>query len=276
MILCVDTGGTKTLVTSFRQHGERAGKPGAMHRFPTPRSEAVYIASLSTLIRQKYDLTDVEAIAIGVPGEITGGILMWCGNLPWKDFDVVARLRSALSFKGPILIDNDANMAALGEAHAIKPLPHAALYVTISTGVNGCLVVDGAIEPGLDRSEMGTMVVEYKGNVTTWENLASGRALYEKYGKFARDIDDAAVWHEIAEKISRGLLDIIPILQPTVIIIGGSVGSYFDRFAAPLRTAVDRGLYAHLARPLIGQARHPEEAVIYGGYAYATHVTPVR
>jgi predicted NBD/HSP70 family sugar kinase len=267
MILCVDTGGTKTLVAEFGSNGH----PYRIHRFATPHNPDAYIKKLSTLITQQYNLLEVEAISIGVPGEVRHGQLLWCVNLPWKNFDIVHQLGAALRYVRPIYIDNDANMGAIGEAYALHPLPHSALYLTVSTGINGCLVVDGAIQPGIDHSEMGMMVVEYKGNIIKWENLASGRALYESTGQFARDITDPVIWHDVAHKLSRGLLDIIPILQPDCIIIGGSIGTYFERFSADLKSILDRDLYAHLDRPRLLKAHHPEEAVIYGGYHYARH-----
>ena len=269
MILCVDTGGTKTLVAEFGP----SGRPTRRHKFPTPHSTRDYIKQLSTLIHQEYNLEDIEAIAIAVPGEVRGGQLLWCVNLPWKDFDVVAELNAELRFAAPIYLDNDANMAALGEAHALTPLPHSVLYLTVSTGINGCLVVDGDIAPGLDHSEMGMMVIEYKGNVIQWEKLASGKALFETYGQYARDITNPHIWHEVAEKISRGLVDVIPMLQPEIIIIGGSIGTYFERFSEYLAKIIDRDLYSHLDRPRLMKARHPEEAVIYGGYVYASRAT---
>lgn len=266
MILCVDTGGTKTLVAEF----DDSGRPSHKNKFPTPHNTDEYVKKLSTLITQDYNLSEVSAISIAVPGEVREGRLLWCVNLPWQDFDVVGELRAALHFTRPIHIDNDANMAALGEAHALKPIPHSVLYLTVSTGINGCLIVDGDIEPGIDHSEMGMMVIEYKGNVLQWEKLASGRALYEKYGQYARDITDPHIWHEVAEKISRGLLDVIPMLQPEIIVIGGSIGTYFDRYSEALRQIIDHDLYEHISRPHLVRARHPEEAVIYGGYVYAT------
>lgn len=272
MILCVDTGGTKTLVAAFGP----TGRPARQHRFPTPHATSDYIKKLSTLITQEHDLSEVEAIAVGVPGEVKDGVLLWCGNLPWTNFAIESELRSALHFRGPIYVDNDANMGALGEAHAIKPIPHSVLYLTVSTGINGCLIVDGDIEPGINHSEMGMMVIEYKGNVIQWEKLASGKALYETYGQYARDITDPAIWHEVAEKISRGLLDVIPMLQPEVIVFGGSIGTYFERFGEDLRHFINRDLYKHLSRPRLYKARHPEEAVIYGGYVYATRAAVTR
>jgi len=266
MILCVDTGGTKTLVAEFSS----SGRPSRKHRFPTPHSTEEYIKKLSTLITQEYNLFEIEAIAVGVPGEIKQGRLLWCKNLPWKDFDIVGELATALHFVRPIYIDNDANMAALGEAHALKPIPRSVLYLTVSTGIGGCLVIDGNIEPALSESEVGMMVVEYKGSVVQWENLASGRAMYETYGEYARDITNPHIWHDVAEKLSRGLLDLIPMLQPDAIIIGGSIGTYFERFSEPLTSIVEKDLYKHLKRPRLLQAKHPEEAVIYGGYVYAT------
>ena len=53
-----------------------------------------------------------------------------------------------------------------------------------------------------------------------------------------------------------------------MIIIGGSVGTYFDRYADFLRDTLRERLPEHIELPKIIQARHPEEAVVYGCYYY--------
>ena len=93
-------------------------------------------------------------------------------------------------------------------------------------------------------------------------------AIKKTYGKFARDIHDRKTWDEIADKISRGLLALIPATQPTVIIIGGSIGTYFDQYIDRLRETLKLHLRAQIKLPDIRQAAHPEEAVLYGCYYY--------
>lgn len=84
-------------------------------------------------------------------------------------------------------------------------------------------------------SEGGHMLVEYDGRLREWESFASGRAIKATYGKYARDITSHHVWVQIADKISRGFLAMIPLVMPDVIIIGGSIGAYYDRYKEPLK-----------------------------------------
>ena len=68
--------------------------------------------------------------------------------------------------------------------------------------------------------------------------------------------------------MSRGFLVVIPTIQPNVIIIGGSVGSYFDRYGKKLEGILKEHLPDHIPCPKIVQAQHPEQAVVYGCYYY--------
>lgn len=113
------------------------------------------------------------------------------------------------------------------------------------------------------------MLVEYGGGIKEWESFASGRAIVEIYGRYARDINDKPTWDEIADRISRGLLAAIPLLQTEVIIIGGSIGTYFNRYAKSLESILVKNLPPHIPCPTILEAQHPEEAVIYGCYYHA-------
>jgi glucokinase len=263
MLVTVDTGGTKTLVTSF----SRSGKPSESYRFPTPRDEQEYVASLIEFIHEHYGGKTIDAIVIGVPGMVKNNIAVWCSNLGWKNFDVAKPVKAA--FDCPVWLENDANLAGLAETRALRTLPASALYVTISTGIGTGIIVDGKILDGLAQSEGGHSLVEYDGRLQQWQEFASGSAIYRTYGKYARDIQSKSVWRQIADKISRGFLPMIPILQPEVIIIGGSIGTYFDRYIVTLNKILDDQLPEHFGRPEIRQAAHPEEAVVYGCYYYA-------
>jgi predicted NBD/HSP70 family sugar kinase len=263
MLVAVDTGGTKTLVAVFDVDGAMAGS----QRFPTPRDTTEYIETVCRVID---DLTSGEtptALSIAIPGLINDGVAVWCGHLEWHNFNV--RQAFAARYDVPIFIDNDANLAGLAEARALDPIPSSVLYVTVSTGIGTGVITNGQIDPGLSSSEGGHMLVEFDGRLQKWEDFASGSAIYETYGRYARDIEDAETWQQIADRISRGFLAAIPLLQPSVIIFGGSIGTYFDKYSTQLERLLKKQLPEHIPCPRLAQAAHPEEAVIYGCYYHA-------
>lgn len=265
MIVTVDTGGTTTLISSFT----KGGKVGKQISYPTPRDPVKYTRVLKQALELEYSGKKVDCIVIALPGIIDNNIARWCRNLGWKNFDIQAGLGPILG-GAPIYVENDANLAGLAEARLLTPIPDFALYVDISTGIGTGFITHGQIDANLANSEGGHALVEYDGQVREWESFASGRAIKETYGKFARDITSKRAWNHIADRISRGFLAVIPITQPDIIIIGGGIGTYFERYVGQLTALLDERLPPHITRPTFIQARHPEHAVLYGGYYYAS------
>lgn len=264
MLVAVDTGGTKTLVASFLEDG----RIGDQFKFPTPKNTDEYTKLLTEQLEAHFGNQKVEAIVVAVPGIINDGVAVWCSNLGWKNFNVKAALKGVLG-DAPLFIENDANLAGLAETRQLKKIPELSLYVTISTGIGSGIITDGMINHSLRNSEAGHSLVEYDGSVREWESFASGRAILEVYGKYAADITSKRTWRQIADRISRGFLAVIPTLQPSVIILGGSIGTYFDQYGKQLAAILDEKLPAHIPTPKIVQAKHPELAVVYGCYYYA-------
>ena len=264
MIVAVDTGGTKTLIAGYTE----AGKITTEYKFPTPAKTSEYIEQLKYHLNILFGERKVDAIVIAMPGIVKNGVAVWCNNLKWKDFDVASELRGILG-GAPLYVENDANLAGLAETRQLKPIPMSSLYVTISTGIGSGIITEGKIDPALRYSEAGRSLVEFDGIVREWESFASGKAIYKTYGKYARDIKSKRTWHQIADRISRGFLALIPILQPDCIIIGGSIGTYFDQYGPELKAMLREHLPDHIPLPKFHQAAHPEQAVIYGCYYYA-------
>lgn len=264
MLVTVDTGGTKTLIASFGHDG----KIGESMKFPTPANQDEYVDLLRATLQRLYAHETVEAIVVALPGIIKNGVALWCNNLKWKNFDALGALTGVLG-DTPVIIENDANLAGLSETRMLNPVPLSSLYVTISTGIGTGVIVNGHIDPGLRYSEGGRALVEFDGLVREWESFASGKAIYTTYGKFARDITSIKVWKQIADRISRGFLAVIPIIQPDIIIIGGSMGTYYQKYGPQLEGILREKLPAHIVCPKFVQAKYPEEAVIYGCYYYA-------
>lgn len=264
MILAVDTGGTKTLVALMTE----AGKISKSMKFPTPATTEQYAAKLREVIDSSFAGHEVTCVIVAIPGIVKNGVALWCNNLGWKNFDAGRALRGIYG-TAPVYIENDANLAGLGEARALHPLPTSVLYVTISTGIGTGFITNGHIDPGLRLSEGGRALIEYDGVVREWESFASGKAIYTTYNRFAADITSRSSWRQIADRISRGFLAVIPLVQPDTIVIGGSIGTYFGRYAPELEAILIDKLPPHIVCPRILQAQHPEKAVIYGCYYYA-------
>lgn len=263
MIVVIDTGGTKTLISSFG----RGGKMSESTKLPTPSNPKEYVQLVKSVVRSTYNHDEVEVIVLALPGIVKDGVAVWCNSLGWSNFNAVKEFHDLLPGV-PILVENDANLAGLAETRALNPVPVSSLYITVSTGIGSGICTNGSIDPGLRLSEAGRALVEYDGRIQSWESFASGHAITKVYKKLARDINSQRTWNQIADRISRGFLAAIPILQPDVIIIGGSVGTYFDRFGEQLKAILVEQLPHHIPCPPIVQAQHPEEAVIYGCYYY--------
>lgn len=264
MIITVDTGGTKTLVASF----DEKGVLGEQIKFPTPKDPAEYTQTLRKILTDNYSDKPVEVIVSAVPGTTKDGVAIWCNNLGWKNFDVRSALSGVLGTT-PILIENDANLAGLSETRFLETIPAQSLYVTVSTGIGSGIITDGHINLALSNSEAGHALVEFDGVVREWESFASGQAIYKTYGQYARDIKSKQIWDQVADRISRGFLAVVPILQPNIVIIGGSIGTYFENYGEQLQAILKEKLPEHIKCPLFVQAKYPELAVIYGCYYYA-------
>ncbi len=264
MLVTVDTGGTKTLIASFSPDGVIQKQV----KFATPSDQIEYVSLLATTISEQFSDETIDAISIALPGTIVNNIVTWCNNLGWENFDIASAL---LPYFGAIriFIENDANLAGLAETRILDPIPISSLYVTVSTGIGTGVTTNGQIDPGLKHSEGGRILVEFEGRVQEWEDFASGKAIYNTFGQYARDITDRAIWDQISDRISRGFLAVIPMIQPDVVIIGGSIGTYFEHFGPDLDAILRDKLPSHIPCPRIMQAVHPEEAVIYGCYYYA-------
>lgn len=143
------------------------------------------------------------------------------------------------------------------------------LYVTIGTGISDAVIMNGKIDPALADSEGGQMWLDHRGKRVQWEDIVSGRAIVRRFGKRASEIEDQSTWQEIANDIAKGLIQLIVVIQPQVIILGGGVGAHFSNFIDLLTKSLKTYELPLTPIPPIRRAQRPEEAVIYGGFELA-------
>lgn len=267
MIIAVDIGSQTLIIASL----DKTGAITKQMEFLTPVLANDCLGLIQATIAKNFTDKKPSAIVIGVPGVVRHHIVEWCSNLgdDWIGFDFRPELEKI--FKVPVLVENDANLGGLAEAVNITPTPKSLIYLSIGAGIGSGCVIDGKLPSALLDSEAGMMMLEYDGVVQTWENFASGKAISEAYNQLAKNIKNPAIWDAIADRISRGLLMLIPILQPRYIVIGGSIGSVFSQYQQTLNDLIDERLPVNLRRPQILPAKDPKLSVIYGCYQYFKH-----
>lgn len=264
MYLGIDIGGTKTLVASLDDSGVIIER----YRFLTTPSYETFIANLADNI-DKLTTKNFTAAGVGVPGKVDRekGIGKIFGNLPWQNVPIKADINKIINC--PVVIENDAKLAALSEAMLLKDKYNKVLFITISTGINIGLIYNQEIESDLADSEAGQMMLEHNGKIQTWEGFASGKAIVELFGKQIHDINDAESLEVIAHNITTGLINLLAVTQPEIVVIGGSVGSSYPKYAKYLKADLKRYENPLLPIPAIQEATRPDDAVLYGSYDLA-------
>ncbi|QQS17852.1 ROK family protein [Candidatus Saccharibacteria bacterium] len=224
MYICIDIGGTKTLVAAVTNEGVISESV----KFPTPKDYDDFLRELGIAV-DGFKTKDFRAGTVGMPVTIFDrrrGIGVSFSNLPWRKVPIQRDLEKL--FACPMLVENDAKLAALSESMLIKDY-HKVLYITISTGIGEALVVNNEIITAIGDGGGRTMLFEYKGKMTPWEDFAGGRAIANTYGKPASEIHDPAIWKKISRNLTPGFLQLIAVLQPEVIVVGGGAGHYLAR-----------------------------------------------
>lgn len=268
MYLGVDVGGTKTLVAVLDNHGVVK----EISKFPTSKNYDHFLLELRHTIHHLAH-QDFQAAGIGIPAtniDRKHGRGLAFSNLPWKNTNIQYDLQHIVHC--PVVVENDCKMAVLSEYMLIKDKYETVLYVTISTGIGYGLVHGGQIDTSIGDGGGRTMLIEHKGRLTPWEDFAGGRAIVERYGKRGEDINDAVTWRAICRDLAKGFIELIAIIQPEVIVIGGSVGVHFHKYGKLLEEELKKYKLPLVDMPDLRQAQRPEEAVIYGCYDLAKQI----
>jgi glucokinase len=243
----------------------------------------------------------VAAIAVGFGGPVdrrTGRIARSHQIEGWSDFPVQTWLGD-LSAK-PVIVDNDANMAALGEAlHGAGKGADPVFYVTLGSGVGGGLAVNGEIYHGAapGESEIGHLRLSQDGTIV--EHRCSGWAVDRKIRDLIKsggdsvlkdlvgdatrgearflpkalqreDAEAERILHETANDLAFALSHVTHLFHPEVIVIGGGL----SLVGQPLRAAVAEALPSYLMEvfgegPAVRLAGLGEDSVPIGCLAAA-------
>lgn len=260
MYLCIDIGGTKTIIALVNKRGK------ILHsvKFPTSTSQDAFYSYLTQQINASFVISEVDAISIAMPGIVKNNRATWLGNLPWHDFDLAAMLKR--DYDKPAHVENDANLAALAEA---RKSPQKTLYFTFSTGIGGGVIRDGKIIKKYQDFEPGHAQYTYLGRKAEWEDIAAASAIHQKYGKLVSDISGREAWDDIIERLLLGLVPFTASIKPDRIIFGGPLGLELPRYRRQLRQKLAAYLPKNVQMPRLIKAHYGSFSVIQGCYLYA-------
>lgn len=201
----------------------------------------------------------------------------------WSDFDFTAWAQQA--FSAPAVMDNDANVGGLGEAahgagRGVRPL----IYVTLSTGVGGGLILDSGVYRGADSyaGELGHICIQPDGPECLCgargclERFCGGLWLERDYGRPAKELlREPGFVEKYVVRLAAGLKTCIMVLNPARIVIGGGISKAGNRLFGPLREELARQMTPwSRARIDVQPAALGDDSVLYGALELAKHELP--
>lgn len=216
--LLFDIGATKTrLVVS---DGEKLGEPVIIstHQNFDEAMRAFVVAAQKLLNGARPD-----TIIGGVAGPLDRAKTMvaHAPNLRWSGQPLKKTLEDALG--APVTLENDAALAGLGEAmRGAGRGKKIVVYLTISTGVGGARIVNGAIDANVQGFEPGQQIIDAKTRLTL-EQAVSGSGIERRFGAKPQTITNPALWEELAETLAVGIHNSIVHWSPDIVILGGSM-----------------------------------------------------
>lgn len=256
-VLAVDLGGTNMRAAVVDDEGTIVDRDLA----PTP-DDAPTIDPFIDFVARLRKEHDVDHAVVAVPGRVdhVAGRLLHAPNLPPTWLTEITRdvLQEALDVD--VALANDADVAAVGEAYFGAGRGHDdVVYVTVSTGVGAGAVIGGRLLlPSRSGGEIGHTVIDRHaftaGEPATVEGLGSGTALARLAGERgidargpelvalveAGDEGARAAWDEAMQAVGIGIANLVHVLAPTIVVIGGGVGRNGELVLGPVRDAISR------------------------------------
>jgi glucokinase len=309
-VLAVDIGATKTLLAVRSIDELDAGwQPGpAVLRADTPADPVDLVGWIARAVERLGATGGLAAVGVAAPGPVNAatGVVTRSSNLGWNDVPLTAMLSERLGV--PAALDDDANTAALGEwsfgaGRGADPFA----YLTVSSGIGGGIIVAGQVVRGAtgNAGEVGHIVIDpagpacscgrrgdvesYAGGVSlarrarlVWPapELPDGRAAPRTAAdvfRAARDGEPAAeaIVAEAVAALATAFAALAAVIEPGVIVVGGSIGLGQRRFVRRAARLARRRVMDENGRSLrVESAALGGESVLAGAASFALRLLP--
>lgn len=267
MYVGIDIGATKTLIATFNE--------GELLKTSKIKTANNFDSEVEQIVEQLNGLTAgkaIEAIVVASRGEIdsTVGTITDLKQLGWKTAPIKQRLEA--SFTAPISVYHDTELAALAEAKVGAGVSYSSvLYVTLSSGVGTAVTINGEVSALFSRSGGGDMVLasDLKHSQDTLESKVSGPAIVKRFGESGYKLKNPQAWAKYGQDLALGLNNMIVMLQPDIVVLGGGVSLHLNQFKVALTEHLEKYTTSQWPLPPILPAKNIETAVVWGCYLKA-------
>lgn len=303
-VIGIDLGGTQLYGALANIGGEILGE---VHKSQHSSTGEESFALLEEMIQSLINLASEKqqkllGVAVGAPGitHVKTGLVEWAPSLNWRDFPLKQRI--ADRFHLPVVVDNDVNLAVLGEqwfgtGKGVNNL----LLLAIGTGMGAGLIIDGVIyrghneaagEVGYFLPEVGALGKRYE-QFGAIEKIVSGTGIAERARRLlngnkpeseldtltANEVFDAAqngeswaiqIVDETADYLSMVIADISTLLDPELIVLSGGVSNSTDLLIPPILKRLD-GIIQHI--PRLEMSALGAQATVMGAISLILHLT---
>lgn len=302
----IDMGGTHTAVglaegLSLRDRVEFATETGQ----GAEKYIEELVEKISALLQENgLKMEEISHVGMGVPGSFNTqtGMIEYANNLSFSDVPFRDMLEEKLRKK--VLIDNDANLAAWGEYLLSRSSAPSFIMVTLGTGIGCGIVLDGKLYRGVNfaEGELGHMTIRYDGidcncgRKGCFEAYASASALVRQASEAAKGHPDSrlnmlvegdgsrmngrlffqavregdqtalSVRDAYAQLLAEGLTNLINLLQPAELVIGGGISGAAELFLPQVQERIAQMVYSRASKlqTLLRPARFGNDAGIIG------------
>ncbi|MBD1542130.1 ROK family transcriptional regulator [Arthrobacter sp. IA7] len=267
-VLAVDVGATHVIIAVTDLGGNILSERRLVQDVaagPEAVLDRLMTEATSSLAETGRTPEDLAGVGIGLPGPVehATGMPVKPPIMPgWDGFDVVTYVQR--SFPVPVLVDNDVNIMALGERTAHWPEHDNFLFIKVATGIGAGIISNGELQRGANgtagdlghvRVPRGDDVLCRCGNYGCLEALASGPAVARTLAAQGVEAGGGAdVLRLVAEgnlqaiqalrqagrDVGDVLATVVNLMNPSVIVVGGSLGQAGEHLMAGVREVVYR------------------------------------
>ncbi len=255
----IDLGGTKILSALFTAGGDIldtcAESPTPVESSPTALIDSIAAVFIEAVEGNGKKIDEVAGLGIGVPTTIQyeAGLIDESPNLPrLKDYPLADKLGKSVGL--PVTMEKDANCFLLGEMNygAARGCANCC-GVTLGTGLGLGVAIDGHLLRGSDFCAGEIWTSPFSGGII--EDRVSGTALAGRYyqaggeklngtqiNQRAADGEPLAlkILNEMGEALGFGLSYLVNVLNPEVVVVGGSVARAWEFFSVAMHEVVDK------------------------------------
>jgi glucokinase len=256
-VIGIDLGGTAIKLGRFAQDGTCL--QSLTVPTPQPATPQAVVAAMVNAIATVDPHHEAAAIGVGTPGpaDVTGRIARVAINLVgWQDVPLADWLEAETS--RPTVIANDANCAGLGEAWLGAGRWYRNLILlTLGTGVGGAIILNGKLFVGHHGAagELGLITIDLNGaacnsgNCGSLEQHVSVQAIRRRTGlepaelgarALNQDPEAIAFWQSYGRELGAGLANLIYVLTPEAIVIGGGISASAPFFLPTVQEVINQ------------------------------------